>query len=89
MAKVQEMGVTSVSVANQFLQKMKFGEIFEGQKIREIYRRQWRKLSTKDAVNEVIDLLEDHAYLRRRKVVSFGGTSEIIEINPAFEGGAL
>ena len=87
--KILGLSMTPEATAELFLEKMKEGEIYNGQKVREISRKKWKGLTSANKINEAITLLENHGYLRKHKEASYGKTSETIFINPAFEGGDL
>lgn len=87
--KILGLSMTQEATAEHFLEKMKEGEIYNGQKLREINRKKWKGLSSTHKVNQAIKVLQEHGYLKKHKEVSYGKASETIFINPAFEGGEL
>jgi hypothetical protein len=88
MHKILCMGQTPEKNSQLLLQKMKHGELYDGIKIREIHRHQWKGMREVAQVREALQTLERHGYIRIKKEAGLGGTTESILINPNF-GGAL
>jgi hypothetical protein len=75
-----------VEIAHALLEKMRTGKIRSGMKVRQIYRHGWDKLSTKEAVERGLEVLEDHQWIRLRpeeKAPTGRPASRSFDINPA------
>jgi hypothetical protein len=88
MHKILCMGQTPEKNSQLLLQKMKHGYLYDGIKIREIHRHQWKGMREVDQVREALQSLEKHGYIRIKKETGLGGLTESILINPNF-GGAI
>ena len=88
MHKILCMGQTPENRAHSLLKKIKYGELYDGMKVREIYRKAWKGMTSPEKTIDVLRLLEKHSYIRIKKQSGLGGTTESILINPNF-GGAV
>jgi hypothetical protein len=86
MHKILCMGQTPESSALLLVKKIKYGELYDGMKIRELYRKSWKGMTTPEKTLETLHTLEKHGYIRIKKQAGLGGTSESILINPNFWG---
>jgi putative DNA primase/helicase len=63
--------------------KVLAGDLGEHFAARDVYRKGWRCLTNKGAVNRAIDVLVDHAWLIKKTVTDTGGrNAEICVVNP-------
>ncbi len=69
--------------AQTLAKKIKRGLVFDGQRLREINRRNWAGLKTSEELEEAVRVLKDHHWVRVEVVQTAGGPSEIIRINPS------
>ena len=70
--------------AKALLDRITMGEVEHGEKVRDIYRRQWSELRTPEEVAAAIRKLEEHGWVRRVTVKPSGGgrPSEVVHIHP-------
>jgi hypothetical protein len=71
--------------AKNLLERLEGGEIEHGEKVRDIYNRQWARLATKDDVAAAIEVLEQHGWARRvmaKPGPQGGRPSEVLYIHP-------
>jgi putative DNA primase/helicase len=87
--KILGLSLAPEAAAEFFLDKMKEGEIYNGQRVREISRKKWKGLTSSNKINQAITLLQEHGYLIKSRETSRGTASDIIYINPSFDGGYL
>lgn len=71
------------ALANTLLGKIKKGELSPGFKVREIMRKQWSGLKSKETVQEVVHLLVDYRYLRELKTEGDGRPTSIYFVHPS------
>ncbi|MGE0623180.1 MAG: DUF3987 domain-containing protein [Pseudomonadales bacterium] len=70
--------------ANQLLQKIQEGVLGTVFTVRDVYRKGWSGLSTKDTAVAAVEYLEDKGYLRPAPVENrIGRRAEKYEVNPA------
>ena len=82
------MGNTSGSSAENLIEKIKYGNCYNGQKTREIYRKAWKGMNSTELTDAALSVLEKHGIIRRNIEFTGGRPSESILINPNF-GGAV
>lgn len=75
-------------VAHAVATKIKGGQIYDGMKVRDIYRPGWSHLKTPEAVSAALELLELHGWLRVVVPEGKGRPSPEVRINPELLGGA-
>lgn len=68
--------------ARELLKHIKRGNVPDGTKPKEIYRREWSKLNTAEAVRAGLKVLEDYDWLLVERTETGGRPSEIIRLNP-------
>jgi hypothetical protein len=68
--------------------KIRGGQVYDGMKSREIYRRGWSHLKTPEAVSAALERLEQHDWLRVVVPEDTGRPSPEVRINPEVLGGA-
>ncbi len=86
MQKILCMGITPENEARLLLKKIQYGELYEGMKVQEIYRKAWKGMREREKTIETLRKLENYGYIRIKKQTGLGGTSESILINPNFGG---
>jgi len=64
-------------------EKIKGGMVIDGQRLREINRRNWVGLRSADELEEAIAILKAHNWVRVETAQTLGGPSECLRINPA------
>jgi hypothetical protein len=72
----------------ELLKKVKAGEVSHGAQVREVYRRQWSGLRTKEETDGALALLSDFGWLKVHKFESGGRPSEVVLWHPTLRGGA-
>ncbi len=65
------------------LSRIRKGDAGEGATIREIYRKQWSRLSTSEEVAAAASVLEDYGWLRVEKVETGGRPTARIRLHPS------
>jgi putative DNA primase/helicase len=77
--------------ARALLLRIRKGDVGDGATIREVYRKQWSKLSTSEEVNAAATTLEDYGWLRVEKVETGGRPTARLRLHPSlrndWEGG--
>lgn len=68
--------------ARLLAEKIKSRQLNDCEKIREIYRHNWRGLNTPEKLDEAIEALANLGWVRRENVHTKGGLSEVLRINP-------
>jgi hypothetical protein len=89
MHKILCMGQTIEGSAKLLLAKIQHEELYDGMKVREIYRKEWKGMGTIELTDSVLSILETHGIIKRTIRATGGRPSEVILINPAVFGGAL
>lgn len=69
--------------ATVLAEKIKGGMVVDGQRLREINRRNWVGLRSADELEEAIAILKAHNWVRVETAQTLGGPSECLRINPA------
>lgn len=75
------------TLANTLLGKIKKGDLAQGFKGREVARKQWSGLRSKDTVQDVLSLLVDYGYLRELKTDGEGRHTSKFYFHPSLENG--
>jgi putative DNA primase/helicase len=68
--------------AQLLAEKIKSHQLNDSEKIRDIYRHNWRGLNTPEKLDAAIDSLAALGWVRLEKVHTKGGPSEVLRINP-------
>src|SRR5215203_2872870 len=70
--------------AQKLLEHLRVGDVRHGMKVRDIYRKQWTGLLTRESVAEALEILSAHGWVRITKVQksSKGRPSEIVYLHP-------
>jgi hypothetical protein len=78
---------TPVRRAAALLEHIQRGDIADGAKTRDIWRRGWRLLRTANELSEALDVLEEHGWVRREEVKPEGGgrPSKVVRLNPELQ----
>ena len=71
--------------AREIIRHIRKGEIQNGCKPKEIYRRGWSKLNTPESVRSGLKVLEDYDWLTIDRTDTGGRPSEFIRLNPMIE----
>ena len=74
---------TGVHAAYLLVEKIEAGEVSNGQHLRDLYRRNWPGLKTKEEVCEALTVLEAHGWARLEKQETGSRPKEVIRLNPA------
>lgn len=74
---------TSVLTAYVLAEKIELGEVIDGQKVNDIYQRNWRGLETKAQVNDALNILEKCNWLRTEILPTKGRPSRILRLHPS------
>jgi hypothetical protein len=75
----------ATAAAKTLLDRIDVGDVEHGAKVREIYRNQWRQLTTPEEVAVAIEVLEEHGWVRQvtAKPGPRGGRpSEALHVHP-------
>ena len=73
------------TLANTLLGKIKKGDLAQGFTGREVMRKQWSGLKSKDTVQDVLSLLADYGYLRELKTDGEGRHTSKFFFHPSLE----
>ncbi len=73
--------------AKVLAEKIQSGAVSDGEKLRDLARKNWRGLNTPGALQEALKVLEEKSWLKREAKRSGGKKSEYIRINPKVMGG--
>ena len=70
--------------ATALLEHIYKGDVADGDKTRDIWRRGWSRLASADDLAEALDVLEEHGWVRREVVKPDGGgrPSETVRLHP-------
>ena len=71
--------------ARVLLERIRKGDVRHGTRVREVYRRQWSKLTTPAEVDAALTLLADFGWIRTHteKTSKRGRESVIVELHPS------
>ena len=73
---------SELAAAHALLVKIKAGNIEDGTRIRDIYRREWSGLTDAEIVGAGLSVLDQHNIAKVEREETAGRTAEIIRINP-------
>jgi hypothetical protein len=68
--------------AQVLAEKIQEQSVYDGEKIRDIYRRRWKGLSTPEKLDKAIKHLTTLGWVRTEFHKTQGGRSEVLRINP-------
>ena len=85
--RVYNLGFGAVSsLARTLARKLQAGELPDGFKARELYRKHWTGMSEPKDAGRVLDYLIDVGYLRQVEIMTAGRSTAVYLINPALKG---
>ncbi len=86
IAKMYDQSSQHPNYGGQSLaKKIEQGLVFDGQRLREINRRNWAGLKTSEELEEAIKILKEHHWVKVEVTQTAGGPSEMIRINPSLK----
>ena len=74
---------SAMEAARALLERIREGEVKDGFTVREIYRKQWAKLSSSETVNAAAQVLEEFGWLRVETLKTGGRSSTKVHLHPA------
>ena len=72
--------------AKSLADKIVAGKIPNGFTVRQVYRNGWSNLNNQEDVNEAIDILQEHGWLKQNFLDTGGRKKQIYMINPKVTG---
>jgi hypothetical protein len=72
----------AMEAARALLERMRKGEVKDGSTVREIYRKQWAKLSSSETVNAAAEVLEEFGWLRVETLKTEGRSTTEVHLHP-------
>ena len=76
-----------VEAAHALLSRVNSGSVCDGQSIRDIYKNHWKGLGTSTDVNQAIEVLVEHGWVRTQTIETGGRPTEILRLHPDLRGG--
>lgn len=73
---------TKETAANHLSDKIREGDVFDGMTIRDIYRKGWTGLSTKEIVLDAISILKELGWVRTETNQTGGAPTSVIRLHP-------
>ena len=73
--------------ARALLSRIRKGDVKDGDTVRSIYRKQWNRLSSSEAVTGAVTVLEDHGWLRVEEAGTGGRPTRYLRLHPRLKGG--
>jgi hypothetical protein len=67
------------------LDRIRKGDVSDGDSTRSVYRKHWTKLSTPEEVNSACGVLEEFGWLRVAAVKSSGRTTSKLRLHPSLK----
>ncbi len=81
--KIYEKVINEEKAYAQVLaEKIQEQSVYDGEKIRDIYRRNWRGINTQEKLEKAIKHLTTLGWVRTEVIKALGGRSEVLRINP-------
>ncbi len=77
-----------LAAAHRLAAKIRSGDIEDGHKVRDIYRREWPGLVNADQVHAGLEVLVQHNWVRVEHQDTGGRPTGIVSIHPALMGSA-
>jgi hypothetical protein len=73
-----------VRFAKDLFERIEAGDVSHGMKTRDIWRKGWQSMTTAEELREIVDILEEHGWVRRVivKPSGAGRPSERIHLHP-------
>ena len=72
----------AMEAAQALLERIRKGEVKDGSTVREIYRRQWAKLSSPETVYKAAEVLEEFGWLRVELTKTGGRSTMKVHLHP-------
>jgi hypothetical protein len=72
----------AMEAARVLLEHIRKGEVKDGSPVREIYRKQWTKLSSSETVYKAAELLEEFGWLRVETIKTGGRATTKVHLHP-------
>ena len=72
----------AMEAARALLEHIRKGEVKDGSPVREIYRKQWAKLSSPDTVYKAAEVLEEFGWLRVEATKTGGRSTKKVHLHP-------
>ena len=72
----------AMEAARALLERMRKGEVEDGSTVRDIYRKQWAKLSSPETVNTAAEVLEEFGWLRIETRKTVGRSTTKVHLHP-------
>jgi hypothetical protein len=69
--------------ARALLERIRKGDVGDGDSTRSIYRRHWAKLSTSEEVNGACSVLEEFGWIRVEAVKTGGRSASTLRLHPS------
>jgi hypothetical protein len=69
--------------ARALLERIRKGEVNDGDSTRSVYRRHWAKLSTPEEVSSACQVLEEFGWLRIEAVKTSGRSTSRLRLHPS------
>lgn len=73
---------SAIRAAHAFVEKVERGAVHDGQKVRDIYDRNWPGLETAAQVNSALDVLEDAGWVQVQELATGGRPSRLLRLHP-------
>jgi hypothetical protein len=64
------------------LERIRKGDVKDGSSVREIYRKQWAKLSSPETAYKAAEVLEGFGWLRVEEIKTGGRSSKKVHLHP-------
>jgi hypothetical protein len=72
----------AMEAARALLKHIRKGEVRDGFPVREIYRKQWAKLSSPETVYKAAEVLEEFGWLRVESIKTGGRSTKKVHLHP-------
>jgi hypothetical protein len=76
----------AMEAARALLERIRKGDVKDGSTVREIYRKQWAKLSSPETVNAAAEVLEEFGWLRVETINTGGRSTTKVHLHPSLRG---
>lgn len=74
--------------AKTLLSRIRSRNLYDGMSLRELERKGWSGLTSKDQLKEALDLLNEHGYLKIESVFTDGPPKKVIRLHPKLAHGS-
>lgn len=75
----------TIERARELLRRITSGDVTDGGAVRDIYRKQWKRLATPEEVESAVKTLEAYGYVRTESVETGGRRSTALRIHPQMQ----